>query len=129
MVRHNHYAGAGDKPRPPPQQPPLPPAQANRDRKKSLPVKKLLELERARQEVAGNKSDVSSKEIMESGKLMCERCEEKIPIDIFIPHIQQCVGRPRFLKSASTPDPTASNLTSGSPQAGNKDGKSGSKSE
>merc|ERR1719282_2293515 len=64
---------------------------------------------------------------METGKLMCERCEEKIPIDIFIPHIQQCVGRPRFLKS--NPEPSASNLTSGSPQSGNKDGKSGSKSE
>ena len=42
---------------------------------------------------------------------MCERCEEKIPIDIFIPHIQQCVGRPRFLK---TPE-------SGAAQSNNKD--------
>ena len=125
MVRNNHYAGAGpgaSDPKIPRNQPPtMPPTQAARDRKKSLPVKKLLELERARQEVAGNKSPVSSKEIMESGKLMCERCEEKIPIDIFIPHIQQCVGRPRFLKATMTD-------TASSP-SGNKDSKAGSKSE
>ena len=119
MVRNNHYAGAESKlPRAPPQPPS---AQQSRDRKKSLPVKKLLELERARQEVAGNKSPVSAKEIMESGKLMCERCEEKIPIDIFIPHIQQCVGRPRFLK--------APNMETGPSQSGNKESKVGSKSE
>ena len=123
MVRNNHYAGAGDVKMPRSQPPPAPPvqSQAARDRKKSLPVKKLLELERARQEVAGNKSPVSSKEIMETGKLMCERCEEKIPIDIFIPHIQQCVGRPRFLKATMTE--TASTAS------GNKDSKAGSKSE
>ena len=86
MVRHNHYEAKPRNHQPPPS---MAPNQASRDRKKSLPVKKLLELERARQEVAGNKSPVSSKEIMETGKLMCERCEEKIPIDIFIPHIQQ----------------------------------------
>ena len=76
---------------------------SSKERKKALPVKKLLELERARQEVAGTFSPVSTREIMESGKLLCERCEERVPIDIFIPHIQQCVGRPRFLKSATSP--------------------------
>ena len=120
MVRNSHYAGPGETKlaRAPPQPSA---AQQSRDRKKSLPVKKLLELERARQEVAGNKSPVSAKEIMESGKLMCERCEEKIPIDIFIPHIQQCVGRPRFLK--------APNMETASSQSGNKESKVGSKSE
>jgi len=120
MVRNNHYAGPGETKlaRAPAQSSA---AQQSRDRKKSLPVKKLLELERARQEVAGNKSPVSAKEIMESGKLMCERCEEKIPIDIFIPHIQQCVGRPRFLK--------APNVETASSQSGNKESKVGSKSE
>ena len=120
MVRNSHYAGPGETKlaRAPPQPTA---AQQSRDRKKSLPVKKLLELERARQEVAGNKSPVSAKEIMESGKLMCERCEEKIPIDIFIPHIQQCVGRPRFLK--------APNMETASSQSGNKESKVGSKSE
>merc|ERR1719154_194108 len=95
--------------------------QASRDRKKALPVKKLLELERARQEVAGNTTPISAKEIMESGKLLCERCEEKIPIDIFIPHIQQCVGRPRFLKTPS--------IEPASPPSGNKDSNTGTKSE
>ena len=80
---------------------------SSKERKKALPVKKLLELERARQEVAGTFSPVSTREIMESGKLLCERCEERVPIDIFIPHIQQCVGRPRFLKSATSPRTTS----------------------
>ena len=97
MVRHNHYNGT-DRPA---RAAPAPQSQSSRDRKKALPVKKLLELERARQEVAGNTAPISAKEIMESGKLLCERCEEKIPIDIFIPHIQQCVGRPRFLQAAA----------------------------
>eukprot|EP00090_Calanus_glacialis_P026729 TRINITY_DN42025_c0_g1_i1.p1 TRINITY_DN42025_c0_g1~~TRINITY_DN42025_c0_g1_i1.p1 ORF type:complete len:858 (-),score=155.62 TRINITY_DN42025_c0_g1_i1:79-2652(-) len=117
MVRNNHYNGDSKMPRnPTPQQ-----SQASKDRKKALPVKKLLELERARQEVAGNTTPISAKEIMESGKLLCERCEEKIPIDIFIPHIQQCVGRPRFLKTPSH-EPA-------SPPSGNKDSNTGSKSE
>jgi len=130
MVRNNHYAGAGAGPGEPklPRSPVAPPpalaapSSASRDRKKSLPVKKLLELERARQEVAGNKSEAASREVMESGKLMCERCEEKIPLDIFIPHIQQCVGRPRFLKAAA-PEPAAA------PSANNKDSRGGSKAE
>ena len=111
MVRNNHYAGAGAGPGEPklPRSPVAPPpaalaapSAASRDRKKSLPVKKLLELERARQEVAGNKSEAASREVMESGKLMCERCEEKIPLDFYITHIQQCVGRPRFISPPAT---------------------------
>ena len=130
MVRNNHYAGAGPgdprmaraAPAPPPA---MAPSAASRDRKKSLPVKKLLELERARQEVSGNKSEAATREIMETGKLMCERCEEKIPIDIFIPHIQQCVGRPRFLKANQASE--RGEAASGG--SGNKDSKAGSKSE
>ena len=113
MVRSNHYAGADTKSVGGPSArhhhhpmagggSPTPAALASKDRKKALPVKKLLELERARQEVAGNFSPITTREIMESGKLLCERCEEKIPIDIFIPHIQQCVGKPRFLKTGGS---------------------------
>jgi len=128
MVRNNHYAGAGpSEPRmgraAPAAPPAMSPSAASRDRKKSLPVKKLLELERARQEVSGNKSEAATREIMETGKLMCERCEEKIPLDIFIPHIQQCVGRPRFLKQATEKSESASG------GSGNKDSKASSKSE
>ena len=128
MVRNNHYAGAGPaEPRmgraAQAAPPAMSPSAASRDRKKSLPVKKLLELERARQEVSGNKSEAATREIMETGKLMCERCEEKIPLDIFIPHIQQCVGRPRFLKQAAEKSEAASG------GSGNKDSKASSKSE
>merc|ERR1719433_2273795 len=102
MIRNNHYNG-DSKPSPGARaQPTAAQAQAAKERKKALPVKKLLELERARQEVAGTHNPISAKEIMESGKLPCERCDEKIPIDIFIPHIQQCVGRPRFLKTPTS---------------------------
>jgi uncharacterized C2H2 Zn-finger protein len=70
-----------------------------KERKKALPVKKLLELERARQEVggaSGSKAAASAQEILESGKLFCERCEERIPLDLFISHIQHCVGKQHF---------------------------------
>ena len=136
MVRNNHYNGDSKPSHGARAQPTAAQAQAAKERKKALPVKKvkpqlldlspskyqslpvrfrlyqtndntcpifqLLELERARQEVAGTHNPISAKEIMESGKLPCERCEEKIPIDIFIPHIQQCVGRPRFLKTPTS---------------------------
>ena len=135
MVRANHYAPGSDGKMPgvgrgnhssmnlshQQQQQQQQQHAMNKERKKALPVKKLLELERARQEVAGNFSPVSAREIMESGKLFCERCEEKIPIDIFIPHIQQCVGKPRFLKNAG-PEPT-------SPTVGNKEGNGPTKSD
>ena len=101
MVKANHYTvdAANKMPRNAPQGPP--PSNIAKDRKKALPVKKLLELERARHEVMGgasgaNKSVSNARDIMESGKLACERCEEKIPLDFYMAHIQQCVGRPRI---------------------------------
>jgi len=122
MVRHNHYApSASVEPKHGQGRPPVASPLSSKERKKALPVKKLLELERARQEVAGNSAPISTREIMESGKLHCERCEEKIPIDIFIPHIQQCVGKPRFLATPSS-EPV-------SPPSGNKDSNAGTKSE
>merc|ERR1711936_686531 len=105
MVKANHYSAGEAKP--PLRSLPTTPsvsaqAQAAKDRKKALPVKKLLELERARHEVLGGASGAkasanSARDIMESGKLFCERCEDKIPLDFFIAHIQQCVGKPRFI--------------------------------
>ena len=80
MVRNNHYNSDSKPPASNARAgPTAAQAQAAKERKKALPVKKLLELERARQEVAGTHNPVSAKEIMESGKLPCERCEEKIP--------------------------------------------------
>merc|ERR550532_2223184 len=105
MVRANHYSSGDAKP--PMRSLPATPsvsaqAQAAKDRKKALPVKKLLELERARHEVLGGASGAkaaanSARDIMESGKLFCERCEDRIPLDLFITHIQTCVGKPRFM--------------------------------
>merc|ERR1712088_19633 len=105
MVKANHYSAGEAKP-PLRSLPAIPSvsaqAQAAKDRKKALPVKKLLELERARHEVLGGASGAkaaanSARDIMESGKLFCERCEDRIPLDLFIGHIQTCVGKPRFM--------------------------------
>ena len=98
-------------------------ANNSKERKKALPVKKLLELERARQEVAGNYNPVSSREILETGKLLCERCEEKVPIDIFIPHIQQCVGKPRYLKENGTLNVGGGQVSPGLMSSGSSGGK------
>ena len=107
MVKANHYSGGEAKPPSLRSLPATPSvsaqaAQAAKDRKKALPVKKLLELERARHEVLGGASGAkaaanSARDIMESGKLFCERCEERIALDLFIGHIQTCVGKPRFM--------------------------------
>jgi uncharacterized C2H2 Zn-finger protein len=115
MVRANHFTGEmgmggkGGALLRSPVGPNLSSASAlARERKKALPVKKLLELERARQEVggtSGSKAAANAQEILESGKLFCERCEERIPLDLFISHIQHCVGKSQsfsFLSSSSS---------------------------
>lgn len=83
-------------------------SQNKEKRKKSLPVRKLLELERAQQELSGHyKSDDSDSQ---PGKIACERCGEKIPMLVFVDHIRQCVGpllAPRSL-SGGTPRPASS---------------------
>ena len=61
--------------------------QSKEKRKKSLPVRKLLELERAQQELTGLvKADEAT------GRISCEKCGEKIPMHVFVDHIRQCVG-------------------------------------
>ena len=107
MVKANHYTVEANKmPRAPAPSQAAAASAAAKDRKKALPVKKLLELERARHEVGGGAgragAGASARDIMESGKLACERCEEKIPLDFYITHIQQCVGRPRFISPPAT---------------------------
>lgn len=117
VVKSNHYTNRdGTHP-----QRSVPPKQAVQERKKALPVKKLLELERARYEVSGSPGGpASAREVMESGKLLCERCDERISIDGFISHIQQCMGKPCFLRAASN-EPTSLPT--------HKDDNSGSKSD
>lgn len=53
--------------------------QSREKRKKSLPVRKLLELERAN-------SEINKKEI----KITCEKCNEKIPAPVFVDHLRVC---------------------------------------
>ena len=70
--------------------------QAKEKRKKSLPVRKLLELERAQQELTGLvKADETT------GRIACEKCGEKIPMHIFVDHIRQCVGPLMPLQAAA----------------------------
>lgn len=52
--------------------------QSREKRKKSLPVRKLLELERANQEM---KKDY---------KISCEKCGDKIPGPLFVEHLRVC---------------------------------------
>lgn len=54
--------------------------QSREKRKKSLPVRKLLELERA-----NNTTDLK-KEI----RISCEKCNEKIPAPAFVEHLRVC---------------------------------------
>jgi teashirt len=64
--------------------------QTREKRKKSLPVRKLLELERAQngENVILNKPlrDISA------GRITCEKCGDKIDTALFVDHIRQCIG-------------------------------------
>lgn len=70
--------------------------QTREKRKKSLPVRKLLELERAQNELKNGDAP--------TGRISCEKCGEKIDTTVFVEHIRQCVGgstsQRNLLKSA-----------------------------
>lgn len=87
--------------------------QTREKRKKSLPVRKLLELERAQHDFKNGENGVGS--IMEkvvrgdttAGRITCEKCGNKIETSLFVDHIRQCVGggslgnnQRNFLKNA-----------------------------
>lgn len=87
--------------------------QTREKRKKSLPVRKLLELERAQHEFKNGENGMGS--IMEkvvrsdstAGRITCEKCGNKIETALFVDHIRQCVGggslgsnQRNFLKNA-----------------------------
>ena len=59
-------------------------------RKKSLPVRKLLELERAQQEVSGQLK--LPEDVAATGKISCEKCGERIVMQLFVDHIRKCLG-------------------------------------
>ncbi|XP_022256306.1 protein tiptop-like [Limulus polyphemus] len=68
--------------------------QTRERRKKSLPVKKLLELERLETNKLialkeGNEPSVSKNENV-SGKITCEECAEKVDAKDFVTHIKNC---------------------------------------
>ena len=121
MVKNNHYKqdeGVGGtqrragstSPRAGPAVPMSPsPGQAGKEkRKKSLPVRKLLELERAQQELTGQVKPSDP-----AGRIACEKCGDKILMHLFVEHIRQCVG-PTLLKTSTPPSasPAASAVTS-----------------
>ncbi|XP_063221107.1 protein tiptop [Bacillus rossius redtenbacheri] len=74
--------------------------QTREKRKKSLPVRKLLELERAQHElkngegamIVGGKISRDHHTSASTGRITCEKCGEKIETSIFVDHIRQCVG-------------------------------------
>ncbi|XP_037958670.1 protein tiptop [Teleopsis dalmanni] len=70
--------------------------QTREKRKKSLPVRKLLELERAQQDFKNsNCLDPALKPLRDfaaSTKITCEKCGDKIETALFVDHIRQCLG-------------------------------------
>ncbi|CAB3239311.1 unnamed protein product [Arctia plantaginis] len=85
--------------------------QTREKRKKSLPVRKLLELERAQHEFKNGEGNgvPMGKQIRDFGtgsRITCEKCGDKIETAVFVEHIRQCIGAPmsnsqrNFLKSA-----------------------------
>lgn len=85
--------------------------QTREKRKKSLPVRKLLELERAQHDFKnGDGNGVPmGKPIRDFGtgsRITCEKCGDKIETAVFVEHIRQCIGAPisssqrNFLKNA-----------------------------
>ncbi|XP_066254154.1 protein tiptop isoform X2 [Euwallacea similis] len=82
--------------------------QTREKRKKSLPVRKLLELERAQHDFKNGESGGILDKLRDSagvGRITCEKCGNKIETTMFVDHIRQCVGgmssnQRNFLKSA-----------------------------
>lgn len=68
--------------------------QTREKRKKSLPVRKLLELERAQHEFKNGDNHAMNKSMREigPGRITCEKCGDKIDAILFVEHIRQCVG-------------------------------------
>jgi len=77
--------------------------QTREKRKKSLPVRKLLELERAQNELKNGEAggllgpgvklprDLS-RDLGLTTKISCEKCGEKIETAVFVEHVRLCVG-------------------------------------
>ncbi|XP_014282699.1 protein tiptop isoform X2 [Halyomorpha halys] len=90
--------------------------QTREKRKKSLPVRKLLELERAQNELKNGEGIMlmgkHGRELHSAGRITCEKCKEKIDMAVFVDHIRLCVGgdhknllKNALLSSNVIPDP------------------------
>ncbi|CAH0394048.1 unnamed protein product [Bemisia tabaci] len=70
--------------------------QTREKRKKSLPVRKLLELERAQNDMKNGESFMMlgkhNREIHAASRITCEKCGEKIDMAVFVDHIRLCIG-------------------------------------
>ncbi|KAG5683287.1 hypothetical protein PVAND_012575 [Polypedilum vanderplanki] len=77
--------------------------QTREKRKKSLPVRKLLELERAQNDFKnGDNVTMLNKSLREisAGRITCEKCGDKIDTALFVDHIRQCIGNSSALSPA-----------------------------
>uniref|UniRef100_A0A0A9XIX9 Protein tiptop n=3 Tax=Lygus hesperus TaxID=30085 RepID=A0A0A9XIX9_LYGHE len=90
--------------------------QTREKRKKSLPVRKLLELERAQNELKNGEGIMlmgkQARDLHSAGRITCEKCKEKIDMAVFVDHIRLCVGQDHknllknaLLSSNAMPDP------------------------
>ncbi|KAH8263410.1 hypothetical protein KR044_008712 [Drosophila immigrans] len=103
MAQQSHYKDSSQSCAASSVSPPAPPANAaaagkrgrqsrNEKRKKSLPVRKLLELERS-----GSSSGLDSalkplRDFAAATKITCEKCGSKIETALFVEHIRKCLG-------------------------------------
>ena len=92
--------------------------QARDKRKKALPVRKLLELERAQQEQRSRDSlpappppamtPAALVGLQNPARITCEKCGDKIETNIFVEHIRLCVGNNRTNnKTPNAPTPAS----------------------
>lgn len=110
--------------------------QTREKRKKSLPVRKLLELERAQNELKNGDNMMMTMMMMgkpglhssSSSRITCEKCGDKIDMAVFVEHIRICVGananlsdeKKNLLKNAlmSTYNNSAESFAEGSAKSG-----------
>ncbi|XP_037711090.1 protein tiptop [Drosophila subpulchrella] len=64
----------------------------NEKRKKSLPVRKLLELERSASNSSLDSALKPLRDFAAATKITCEKCGSKIETALFVEHIRKCLG-------------------------------------
>ncbi|XP_014760414.2 protein tiptop isoform X2 [Drosophila ananassae] len=84
----------------------------NEKRKKSLPVRKLLELERSSSNSSLDSALKPLRDFAAATKITCEKCGSKIETALFVEHIRKCLGEsipipPRRPAQDRMPSPNA----------------------